>query len=123
MRLKNGLFVCTKRSSSMDNNNILAISNNDNAESELAYVNDYYIDTYKNLKPASLRISSFDLSRCATQGKIKLIGSLSQAISEQIVFELPFSYPSSSVKCTIDPTDVINEVDIICKILKTKKFG
>ena len=101
----------------------VAISNNDNAESELAYVNDYYIDTYKNLKPPSLRISSFDLSRCATQGKIKLIGSLSQAISEQIVFELPFSYPSSSVKCTIDPTDVINEVDIICKILKTKKFG
>ena len=101
----------------------MAISNNDYAESELAYTNDFYIYAYKYMKPPSLRISSFDLSRCASQGKIKLIGTLSQVIYDQIVFELPFSYPSSRVKCTIDPTYVTEDVDISCKILKTKKFS
>jgi hypothetical protein len=67
----------------------VAISNNDYAESELAYTNDFYIYAYKYMKPPSLRISSFDLSRCYSQGKIKLIGTLSQVIYDQIVFELP----------------------------------
>ena len=99
-----------------------AISDSGNAESELGVTIDYYIEENKNKKPPSLTLTSFDLSRCATKGKIKVIGTLSQAITEEMTFELPFSYPSSKVKCTIEPSDA-TQVEISCKIQKTKKNG
>ena len=99
-----------------------AISNSGSAESELAVTVDYYVAENKNKKPPTLKLSSFDLARCESKGKIKVTGTLSEAITEEMTFELPFSYPSSKVKCTIEPSDA-KEVEISCKIQKTKKNG
>jgi len=100
-----------------------AISDSSNAESELGVVVDYYLESNKNTKPPSLTISAFDLSRCGNNGKIKVTGTLSQAIDEEMTFELPFSFPSSKVKCTIEPTNETQNVEMSCKIQKKKKIG
>ena len=40
-----------------------------------------------------------------------------------MTFELPFSFPSSKVKCTIEPTNETQNVEMSCKIQKKKKIG
>ena len=100
-----------------------AISDSSNAESELGVVVDYSLESNKNTKPPALTLTSLDLSRCGKNGKIKATGTLSQAIDEEMTFELPFSFPSSKVKCTIEPTNETQNVEMSCKIQKIKKIG
>ena len=100
-----------------------AIEDAANATSELATTLDYSLEENKNKKPPSLKLKKFDLKRCISKGKIKVAGTLSEAITEEMTFELPFSFPASQVKCTIEPTTDIENVEIDCKIQKTKKFG
>ena len=100
-----------------------AIEEAANATSDLALTYDYSLEENKNRKPPSLKLNKFDLKRCISKGKIKVTGTLSEAITEEMTFELPFSFPASQVKCTIEPTTDIENVEIDCKIQKTKKFG
>ena len=100
-----------------------AISDSANAESELGVVVDFSLESNKNIKPPALTLTSLDLTRCGKNGKIKATGTLSQAIEEEMTFELPFSFPSSKVKCTIEPTNDIQNVEMSCKIQKIKKIG
>ena len=100
-----------------------AIISSNSSEYELGKVVDYSLEGNKNIKLPSLKIKSFDLERCESRGKIKSIGTLSQKISEEMTFELPFSFPDSKVKCTIEPSDEIEDIEIYCKVQKVKKFG
>jgi len=101
----------------------LAIKDSENAESELGLTIDYYIEENKNIKPPSLKLSKFDLTPCEGRGKMKITGQFSQDIEEEMTFELPFSFPSSQVKCTVESATQGEDVEISCKIQKTKKYG
>ena len=100
-----------------------AISASNNAESILGVVYDYFLSENKNRKPPSLKINAVDLNRCSTKGKIKLTGTFSEDITEETTFELPFSFPPSNVKCTVEPVGKGQSTDITCKTQKVKKFG
>ena len=100
-----------------------AIVTSSSSEYELGKVVDYSLEGNKNITLPSLKIKSFNLERCESRGKIKTIGTLSQKITEEMTFELPFSFPKSKVKCTIEPSDEIEDIEISCKVQKVKKFG
>ena len=100
-----------------------AISNSGNAASELAEVIDYSLAINKNRKPPTFSIASFDLKRCETKGKLKIKGVFTENIDSEMTFELPFTYPSSNVKCTVDKATKGETTDITCKMQKVKKFS
>ena len=100
-----------------------AISNSGNAASELAEVIDYSLAINKNRKPPTFSITSFDLKRCETKGKLKIKGVFTENIDSEMTFELPFTYPSSNVKCTVDKATKGETTDITCKMQKVKKFS
>ena len=100
-----------------------AISNSGNAASELAEVIDYSLAINKNRKPPTFTIASFDLKRCETKGKLKIKGVFTENIDSEMTFELPFTYPSSNVKCTVDKATKGETTDITCKMQKVKKFS
>ena len=98
-----------------------AISDSGNSSSILAVAYDYSIENNKNLKSSSLTITSFNLERCISKAKIKAVGKFSENISEKMIFELPFSYPASQVKCSIELSIKDTEVDLE-KFKKLRNF-
>ena len=99
-----------------------AINNSSNAFSDLGVTVDYYKYQNKNVNPLSLKIISFDLTRCEKKGKLKIKGSFNKNIPNEIIFNLPFSYPNTNIKCLVDKAIKGEIVDITCKMQKIKKF-
>ena len=50
-------------------------------------------------------------------------GVFTENIDSEMTFELPFTYPSSNVKCTVDKATKGETTDITCKMQKVKKFS
>jgi len=100
-----------------------AISEPGNTSSILAVTYDYSIEANKNFTPPTLSITLFNFERCFTKAKIKATGKFSENNIEEMTFELPFSFSASQVKCTVDSDTKNTELDLNCKIQKTKKFG
>ena len=59
---------------------------------------------------------------CNTRGKLTVTGTFSEEITEEMTFDLPFSFPKAKAKCTVDEAQANTEVQIICKMNKVRKF-
>ena len=57
---------------------------------------------------------------CNTRGKLTVTGTFSEEITEEMTFDLPFSFPKAKAKCTVDEAQANTEVQIICKMNKVK---
>ena len=100
-----------------------AINDAKNAESELAVVTDYSLPENRNKKPPSFKIRKLDLGKCKGKGKLKVEGMFSENIEEEMTFELPFSFPTSRIKCKVETANKNEDVEITCKMQKLKKFS
>ena len=98
-----------------------AIADNKNAVSDLALVIDYSLAQNKNKKPPTFSITEFNKDFCEKKGKLKVTGTFTEAIEEEMIFELPFSFPASKVKCKVDKATKGKAVDVTCKMQKVKK--
>ena len=79
------------------------------------------IDYFNNDEstPNTLNITSINLKKCQEKGKIRISGIFAEKNEQKIDFEIPLSYPSSSLKCTAPQTEESNmEVSMDCKIQK-----
>ena len=92
----------------------ISLNDNDNNED----ISDYNL-TYLNL---SLNNKNDLGDDCLNKGKIKLIGSFSNDIEEEIIFDLPLSFPSTKLKCKVSGAKKYQNVDIICKNQKEIKL-
>ena len=66
--------------------------------------------------PPIFTISGFGTDRCEKKGKLKVKGKFTGTFENPITFTLPFTFPSSKIKCTIESKD---DTEISCKVLKT----
>ena len=88
------------------------------SDENLAKVLDYSKPENKELKPPTFEVTSFNLSNCENSGTFKVKGKFSEAISEELTFDLPFSFPASKIKCTVNDVTKEEEVEIKCKVQK-----
>ena len=65
-----------------------------------------------------LEITSIDDSKCSQKGKIKIKGVFNKDITKKFDFEIPLSYPSSTIRCTAPITKRRVKVSINCKTQK-----
>ena len=65
-----------------------------------------------------LEITSIDDSKCSQNGKIKIKGVFNKDITKKFDFEIPLSYPSSTIRCTAPITKSNVKVSITCKTQK-----
>ena len=54
---------------------------------------------------------------------MKITGKFTENIEEEITFDLPFSFPTSKIKCTVENATQNEDVEISCKMQKVKKFS
>ena len=99
-----------------------AISKASEAESELGMTVDYSIAENKNICPPIFTLTSINMDKCSKKGILKVIGQFSEAIEEEMTFELPFSFPASKIKCKVESAEANTNVEITCKMPKVKKF-
>ena len=88
------------------------------ADDSLAKVLDFSIAENKEYRPPTFEVSSFNLSSCESTGKFKVKGTFSDDIAEELTFNLPFSYPSSEIKCTVKNVTKDEEIEVKCKVQK-----
>ena len=62
------------------------------------------------------------LDECGKRAKFQIRGKISQDIKQEIIFELPISFPGSSVKCKVNNALANEEVEFICKVQKGFKL-
>ena len=87
-------------------------------DDSLGKVLDFSLTENKEYKPPSFEVTSFNLSSCAETGKFKVKGTFSEDITEELTFNIPFSFPSSEIKCTVKNVTKDEEVEIKCKVQK-----
>ncbi len=87
-------------------------------DDSLGKVLDFSLTENKEYKPPSFEVTSFNLSSCAETGKFKVKGTFSEDITEELTFNIPFSFPSSEIKCTVKNVTKDEEVEITCKVQK-----
>ena len=87
-------------------------------DDSLGKVLDFSVTENKEYKPPSFEVTSFNLSSCAETGKFKVKGTFSEDITEELTFNIPFSFPSSEIKCTVKNVTKDEEVEIKCKVQK-----
>ena len=92
-----------------------AIENSKKAESDLSVVLDYSIAENKDIKPPAFEIEGFETNQCSNKGKIKVKGKLTGTFTKKIDFELPFTFPASKIKCSIEKE---SDTEITCKVQK-----
>ena len=90
------------------------------SESPLSQVIDFKEEANKNKVPPTFTIESMNFNKCSKKGKIKIEGKFSQAITEEMTFELPFSFPKTKVKCTVESAEANAVATITCKMQKVK---
>lgn len=103
------------------------ILNNTNATNitinNLADCVDYFEEKNKEIFPPTLEISLLEnINECKESGKFRIRGKFSNDINEEMSFELPLSFPASSVKCTVKEALSNENVQMICKVQKGFKF-
>ena len=87
----------------------------DNSESGVGKVIDY---SQKSSYVPILEITSINTNKCINKGKITIKGVFNQDITKKFDFEIPLSYPSSTIRCTAPITKRRVKVSITCKIQK-----
>ena len=87
----------------------------DNSESGVGKVIDY---SQKSSYVPILEITSINTNKCSNKGKITIKGVFNQDITKKFDFEIPLSYPSSTIRCTAPITKRRVKVSITCKIQK-----
>lgn len=87
----------------------------DNSESGVGKVIDY---SQKSSYVPILEITSINTNKCINKGKITIKGVFNQDITKKFDFEIPLSYPSSTIRCTAPITKRRLKVSITCKIQK-----
>ena len=95
------------------------IKNSQNVENmtELEECVDYSVEENKNKIPPALDIISIDEENFKPdKGKLKIIGKFSEDINEEIVFDLPLTFPLSSIKCKVTEAKKDEEVELTCKV-------
>ena len=86
-----------------------------NSESGVGKVIDY---SKKSSYVPILEIISINTDKCDKKGKITIKGIFNQDITKKFDFEIPLSYPSSTIRCTAPITKRRVKVSITCKIQK-----
>ena len=97
---------------------IAIAESNEKSDDSLGKVLDFSVTENKEYKPPSFEVTSFNLSSCAETGKFKVKGTFSEDITEELTFNIPFSFPSSEIKCTVKNVTKDEEVEIKCKVQK-----
>ena len=87
----------------------------DNSESGVGKVIDY---SQKSSYVPILEITSINTNKCIDKGKITIKGVFNQDITKKFDFEIPLSYPSSTIRCTAPITKRRVKISINCKIQK-----
>lgn len=90
------------------------------SDNPLVQVLDYQLEENKNKVPPTFTLDSMNFNKCITKGKIKIEGQFSEAITEEMTFELPFTFPKTKVKCTVESAEANKPVQITCKMQKIK---
>ena len=99
-----------------------AIENADSATSALSQTIDFSVEENKEIVPPSFKVTNINMDGCNTRGKLTVTGTFSEEITEEMTFDLPFSFPKAKAKCTVDDAQANTEVQIICKMNKVRKF-
>ncbi len=99
-----------------------AIENADSATSALSQTIDFSVEKNKEIVPPSFKVTNINMDGCNTRGKLTVTGTFSEEITEEMTFDLPFSFPKAKAKCTVDEAQANTEVQIICKMNKVRKF-
>ena len=101
------------------NETIAAQEQNEITLTDLSVTLDYSEEENKNEFPPAFQPESLKLtSKMCSRGKFKIIGKFSTDITEQLVFNLPLSYPTTNVKCKVDEARAYEDVEVSCKIGK-----
>ena len=88
------------------------------SEEGVGKVIDYSIENNTNRFPPVFEILNIDTGNCNKKGKIKLRAKFNMNITKKTTFEIPLSYPASSIKCTSPKAQEGEEVTIKCKVQK-----
>ena len=94
-----------------------AIAENSN-KTELTTVIDFSLEENKDKISPKFEIENLNITQCSKNGKIKVRGKFSENITQEMTFEIPMSYPSAKIRCTVVQASANNLVDIICKSQK-----
>ena len=90
---------------------------------ELAECLDYSLEENKEKIPPSLEISSVEnIKEWGPKGKFRIRGKFSSNINQEMTFNLPLSFPTTSIKCKVYEARADEEVEIICKVQKGFKL-
>ena len=92
----------------------------ESSDSPLSQVIDFKDEDNKLKVPPTFTIESMNFNKCSKKGKIKIEGKFSQNITEEMTFELPFSFPKTKVKCTVESAEANAVATITCKMQKVK---
>ena len=91
-------------------------------KNELEECIDFSREENKNITPPSFEIVSIrDPNLLNEKGKLRVIGKFSSEIKEKMIFEIPLTFPSTKLKCTVIKAKENEEVEIICKTQKAFK--
>ena len=88
------------------------------SEDGVGKVIDYSLENNTNRFPPLFEILDIDTKNCQKKGKIKIRAKFSVDITKKTSFEIPLSYPASSMKCTSPKAEAGEEVTIKCKVKK-----
>ena len=100
----------------------IAIKESENI-TELAECLDYSLEENKEKMPPTLEILSVEnIGECEQKGQFKIIGKFSSNINQEMTFNLPLSFPTTSVKCKVYEATADEEVELICKVQKGFKL-
>ena len=99
-----------------------AIEKADSATSALSQTIDFSVEENKKIVPPSFKVTNINMDRCDKKGTLTVTGTFSEEISEEMTFDLPFSFPKAKAKCTVDEAQANAEVQITCKMNKVRKF-
>ena len=88
------------------------------SEDGVGKVIDYSLENNTNRFPPLFEILDIDTNNCNKKGKIKIKARFSVNMTKKTSFEIPLSYPASSMKCTSPKAEAGEEVTIKCKIQK-----
>ena len=80
---------------------------------------DYSLEANKiDVVPIIQIISISNKNKCSDKGKIQFKAKFNGDMNQKLDFEIPLSYPSSSIKCTSPKAKANKEIFIDCKVQK-----
>jgi hypothetical protein len=86
---------------------------------DLAETLDYSEEENKNKLPPTFEPVTLDLTnKICSRGKFKIKGKFSSDVTEEMIFNLPLSYPTSNIKCKVDEAKANEEIEVSCKVGK-----